>query len=120
MTVRAIRATLAAMVLFVFTPHLASACNKTFYVYNRTDNTIVRLYVAPHASSSWEDDVIANTNAIEPDTYKRINMSADTRQLSIYDVKAILDDGSNITGGKINLCRAQNIYIYADRVTYSD
>jgi hypothetical protein len=103
-----------------FMPYVASACNKTFYVYNRSDNTIVRLYVAPHSSNSWEDNVIANTNAIEPDTNKRINMSEDSRQLSLYDVKAVFDDGSNVEGGKINLCRARAVYIYDDRVTYSD
>jgi hypothetical protein len=101
-------------------PYGASACNKTFYVYNRSDNTIVRLYVAPHSSNNWEDNVIANTNSIEPDTYKRINMSADTRDLSLYDVKAVFDDGSNVSGGKINLCRARSVYVYDDRVTYSD
>lgn len=100
--------------------HAAVACNKTFTLYNRSDNSIVQLYVAPHSSSVWEDDVLQNTTAVEPDMSRRINMSADTRDVSLYDVRAIFDDGTKVIGGKINLCRAQSVYIYDDSVTFSN
>jgi hypothetical protein len=118
-TVRALRTALFAVVWALVATHVASACNKTFVVYNHTDNSIVRLYVAPTTATSWEDNVLGSDNAIEPDTYKRINMSGDTRNLSLYDVRAVLDDGTRVQGGKINLCRAQSVHIYSDRVTYS-
>lgn len=117
------RSILTALTLLVFVTlatAASQACNKTFVVYNRTDNSIVRLYVSPHASRSWEDNVLSSTNSIEPDTYKNIDMSADTRDLSLYDVKAIFDDGTYVQGGKINVCRARSVYVYDDRITYSD
>jgi hypothetical protein len=98
----------------------AEACNKTFTLYNRSDNSIVQLYVAPHSSDVWEDDVLQNTTSVEPDMNRRINMSADTRDVSLYDVRAIFDDGTKVVGGKINLCRAQSIYIYDSSVTFSN
>lgn len=111
----------AALLLAILAaiPISVSACNKTFLVYNKTDNSIVRLYVAPRTASTWEDNVLANTTSVEPDTYKRINMTSDTRDVSLYDVKAVFDDGTNVSAGKINLCRTRNVYIYADRVTYT-
>lgn len=109
-----------AVLLFAGSLQTAAACNKTFTLYNRSDNSIVRLYVAPHSSDVWEDDVLQNTTAVEPDMTRRINMSADTRDVSLYDVRAIFDDGTKVVGGKINLCRAQSVYIYDDSVTYSN
>jgi hypothetical protein len=119
-TVRALSALFIALLLTAIAAAPALACNKTFILYNRSDGSIVQLYVAPHSASSWEDDVLANTSSIDPDMNKRINMSADNRDVSLYDVKAILDDGTKVVGGKINLCRARAIYIYGDRVTYSE
>jgi hypothetical protein len=60
------------------------------------------------------------SDTIEPDTKKQVDMSDDTREYSIYDVKAVFEDGSKTTGGKINLCRAQSVYIYDDHVTFED
>ena len=119
-TVRVLFAALFAVLLTMALPHAASACNKTFIVYNRSDNSIVRFYVAPRSSDSWEDNVLSNTTSIEPDTYTRINMSSDTRNVSLYDVKAVFDDGSNVEASKINICRAQGVYIYSDHVTYAN
>lgn len=119
-TVRALRTALFAVVWALIATQAASACNKTFVAYNHTDSSIVRLYVAPSSSNNWEDNVLGSDNSIEPDTYKRINMSGDTRNLSLYDVRAVLDDGTRIQGGKINLCRAQAVHFYTNRVTYSE
>lgn len=109
-----------AFFLFAGSVQNAVACNKTFVLYNRSDNSIVRFYVSPHSSKVWEDDVLENTTAVEPDTSRRINMSADSRDLSLYDVRAIFDDGTKVVGGKINLCRAQSVYIYDNSVTFSN
>ena len=120
-TVRALWTAFIAVVLVAaLAPHAALACNKTFVAYNRADSSIVRLYVAPHSANTWEDDVLGNTTAIEPDTYKRINMSSDDRDVSLYDVRAVFDDGTKIEAGKINLCRAQSVYFYNDHVTFSE
>ena len=119
-TIRVLSAVLFAALLFLTLPQAASACNKTFVLYNRADNSIVRFYVAPRSSDSWEDDVLSNTSSVEPDTYKRINMASDTRIVSLYVVKAVFDDGSNVEASKINVCRARGVYIYNDHVTFAN
>lgn len=111
-------APILTLALVVATATAGLACNKNFVVYNRTDQTITKFYVSPHQTDDWEDNVL--NDSIEPDTHTRVDMSDDTREFSIYDVKAVFEDGSKSTGGKINLCRAQSIYIYADRVTFED
>lgn len=112
------RTIILALALVAVTATGALACNKNFVVYNRTDKTITKFYVSPHQKDDWEDNVL--NESIEPDTHTRVDMSDDTRQYSIYDVKAVFEDGSKSAGGDINLCRAQSVYIYADRVTFAD
>jgi hypothetical protein len=117
---RAVWTAVFTALLVLTAPNFAFACNKTFVVYNYADNSIVSFYVAPTSANSWEDNVLSSAGAIEPDTTKRINMSSDTRNVSLYDVRAIFDDGTKIEGGKINLCRAQRVNIYDDHVTFSE
>ena len=48
-----------------------------------------------------------------------VDMSDGTRSTSLYDVKAVFEDGSKSEGYKINLCRARTIHIYRDEVTFT-
>ena len=107
-----------ALALLAATATAALACNKNFVVYNRTDKMMTQFFVSPYQSDNWEDNVLRAD--IDPDTHTRVDMSDDTREYSLYDVKAVFEDGTKTTGYKINLCRAQAVYIYSDRVTYSD
>ena len=107
----------ALLAAFLIQPAVAGACDKNFIVYNESAGSITQLYVSPHSSDSWEDNLLSSSS-IEPDTQWRINMQSDTRDLSLYDVKAVLDDGTKVEGGKINLCRATKVYVYDDRITY--
>ena len=111
-------AVIALLMAAVFTTSIASACNKNFVVYNKSDDTITKFYVSPHSADNWEDNVLSDD--IEPDMHTRVDMSEDTREVSMYDVKAVFDGGGMVTGGNINLCRARSVYIYNDRVTFSD
>lgn len=115
---KSVLAVVALLLAAVLTTSAAFACNKNFVVYNKSDSTITKFYVSPHASDDWEDNVLRDD--IEPDTHARIDMSADTRPNSMYDVKAVFDGGDHSEGGNINLCRARSIYIYNDKVTYAD
>ena len=99
-------------------PVAALSCDKNFTLYNETDSSILHLYVSPHQSNTWEDDLIANTSSIEPDTSWHINMEADNRDFSIYDLKAVMDDGTKVEGASINICRATKVYVYTDHVSY--
>lgn len=110
----------AAVLASALLPTAASACNKNFYVYDRASLSIARLYVAPTAVNNWEDDVLSNTTAVQPNTSRLINMKADTRSYTLYDVRAILSDGTKVTGGQINMCLAHGVYVYGGRITYSN
>lgn len=109
-----------ALVLLAVTTTAGLACNKNFLVFNRTDKTMVKFFVSPHQADDWEDNLLSADDPIEPDTKSPIDMSDDDREVSLYDVKAVFDDGSKSVGGNINLCRATAIYIYSNKVTYDE
>lgn len=118
MTRRTVIASLLLVAVFMFSGAVGLACNKDFKIHNKTDKTITKFYVSPAKSDEWEDNVL--NDSIEPDTSIPVDMSDDNRNNSIYDVKAVFDDGTKIEGYKINLCRAALINIYDDKVTYVD
>ena len=108
---------LASVFISISSPAYA-ACNKSFRVYNDTDTAIEQLYVAPTSASNWEDDVLGD-DTIDSGTSKVIDMSADTRDLKLYDVKAVFSNGAVVSGGKIPICRAVQVHIHGDHVSYS-
>jgi len=117
----ALRTGFASLLLLAFIAVSSAAgvaCNKNFKVQNKTDKTIVKFFVSPYQSDDWEDNVL--NGDIEPDTGIPVNMASDDRNYSLYDVKAVFDDGTKQEGYKINLCRAATINIYDDKVTYID
>lgn len=118
MTRRSVIAALLLVAAFALTSGAGIACNKNFKVYNKTDKTITKLFVSPYQSDDWEDNVLSGD--IEPDTDLPVDMSDDSRNVSLYDVKAVFEDGSKTEGYKVNLCRAAQINIYDDKVTYID
>lgn len=96
----------------------ANACNKSFRVYNDTDTAIEQLFVSPTSSSNWEDDVLGD-NTIDSGANTVIDMSADQRDLKIYDVKAVFTNGAVIIGDKVPICSAVQVHIHASGVTYT-
>ena len=52
---------LLAIALVIFNAHKGSADQRDFTVYNETSYTIERLYVSPHSSDNWEEDVLGST-----------------------------------------------------------
>jgi hypothetical protein len=117
----ALRTGIASVLLLAFialSSAVGLACNKNFKVYNKTDKTMVKFFVSPYQSDDWEDNVLRSD--VEPDTKIPVDMSDDNRNNSLYDVKAVFDDGTKSEGYKINLCRAAQINIYDDKVTYID
>jgi hypothetical protein len=96
----------------------ANACTKSFRIYNDTDTAIEQLYVAPSESRTWEDDVLGD-NVLDSGSNTVIDMSADTRDFKLYDVKAVFSNGAVITGGKIPICSAVHVHVHASGVTYT-
>lgn len=96
----------------------ASACTKSFRIYNDTDTPIEQLYVAPTESGSWEDDVLGD-HILYSGQNTIIDMSGDTRDYKLYDVKAVFSNGAVITGGKVPICSALHVHIHASGVTYT-
>ncbi len=96
----------------------AGACTKSFRVFNDTDTAIEQLYVAPTAAGSWEDDVLGD-HVLYSGENTVVDMSSDTRDYKLYDVKAVFSNGAVISGGKIPICAAVNVHIHASGVTYS-
>ena len=96
----------------------ASSCTKSFRIYNDTDTPIEQLFVAPAESSSWEDDVLGD-HVLYSGENTVVDMSSDTRDFKLYDLKAVFSNGAVITGGKIPICSAVHVHVHASGVTYS-
>jgi hypothetical protein len=115
---RSVIASLLLVCVFALTGAVGLACDKNFKVYNDTDKSMTKFFVSPEKSDNWEENVLSGD--IEPDTSLPVDMTSDTRNNSLYDVKAVFDDGTKSEGYKINLCRARSIHIYVDKVTYTE
>lgn len=109
---------LVLMISFAIPSAPANACNKSFRVYNDTDTAIEQLYVSPTSSSNWEDDVLGD-NVLDSGANTVIDMSADQRDLKMYDVKAVFTNGAVIIGDKVPVCAAVHVHIHATGVTYT-
>lgn len=96
----------------------ASSCTKSFRIYNDTDTPIEQLYVAPAESRSWEDDVLGD-HVLYSGENTVVDMSSDTRDFKLYDLKAVFSNGAIITGGKIPICSAVHVHVHASGVTYT-
>ena len=108
---------LGFLTLTVVLPSPIRACDKSFRVYNETNTAIEKLYVSPTSARKWEDDVLGD-NTLDSGKSTVIDMSRDTRDLKLYDVKAVFSNGAVITGGQIPVCKAERVYIHASGVTY--
>lgn len=96
----------------------ASSCTKSFRIYNDTDTPIEQLYVAPAELRTWEDDVLGD-HVLDSGDNTIVDMSSDTRDFKLYDVKAVFSNGQVITGGRIPICTAVHVHIHASGVTYT-
>lgn len=102
-------AALAAAAVFV--PSFASAGDQDFTLINRTGYAISEVYVSPHNTSDWQEDVLGE-DTLDDATKVRIRFSRDTDACN-WDLKVVYqDDDSSAEWGNFDLCTISEISIF--------
>lgn len=103
-----------AFLLTVGVAGAASAQGKQdFTLYNKTGYTIDQVYVAPSASSDWEDDVLGQDQLANG---KNVHITFSRSDKSCkWDLKVTWTDNSSSEWSGFDLCSVEKIYLYYDK-----
>jgi hypothetical protein len=101
---------LLAIGLVIFSAHKGSADQRDFTVYNETSYTIERLYVSPHSSDNWEEDVLGS-DVLRPGHHVKITFS-DSLGYCYYDIKALYSDDTKSIKYNVDLCSIGSFHFH--------
>lgn len=84
------------------TTQASLADQRDFRVVNETSYTITHLYVSPHSSTKWEEDVLGE-DVLKSGKRVKITFS-DSLGVCYYDIKAVYEDGDTSVKYNVDLC----------------
>jgi len=87
-----------------------STDQRDFTVYNETSYTIERLYVSPHTSDNWEEDVLGS-DVLRSGHHVKITFSDDLG-VCYYDIKAIYSDNTKSIKYNVDLCSISTFHFH--------
>ena len=103
-----IQAALAALIAAAATPALAA--NQDFQLVNRKGYQIDEVYVGPHSSRSWGEDVMGNDALANGE---RVNITFPNRTSACsFDIKVIYHDKDEATWESVNLCQVSKVSLF--------
>lgn len=106
----------AAIAAAVFlAPAVAAAGDQDFTLNNKTGYTVSEVYVSPHNTSNWEEDVMGD-DTLENGQSVKISFSRDT-DACVYDLKVTYDDDTSATWTNFNLCTISSISLFYNKNT---
>lgn len=85
------------------------ATDQNFVLRNNTGQTIMRVFVSPVSSSSWEEDVLG-ADVLPDRRTVRINFARAEDECN-WDIKVDLEDGSSREQRNMNLCRLAEVEV---------
>ena len=89
----------------------ASAQGKQdFTLHNQTGVTIAALYVSPHSSNAWQEDVLGQDVLLNGESLD-ISFSSRTKP-KMWDIKVVDKNGESIIWEKMNLLEISNVTLY--------
>lgn len=103
---------LVALVTFtILLPQKASAQGKQdFTLHNETGVVISELYVSPHQSNDWEEDVLGQDVLLDGEEVD-ILFSPRTKP-KLWDIKVVDKDGDSIMWENLNLLEISEVTLY--------
>ena len=101
---------LATLMLVLVGVDRSSADQRDFTVVNETSYTIDNLYVSPHSSDNWEEDVLGN-DVLESGHRVKVTFSDDLGYC-FYDIKAVYSDGTKSEKYNVDLCSISTFRFY--------
>ena len=101
---------LCSLLVLMASPSYAG--KQDFTLINQTGFDIHEVYVAPHGSSEWQDDVLGKTMLVNGATVK-INFE---RQIKgdDWDLKVVDKDGKATTWEKLDLSKISKVTLHFD------
>jgi hypothetical protein len=103
---------LAVIALFVTASALARTGKQDFVLHNQTGVEIHSLYVTPHSSDDWEDDVLGVDTLPNGESVK---ITFDDRDKHVHwDLKVTDKDGNSLEWYDLNLVEISEVTLHWD------
>ena len=99
----------AVALLTVFTPP-ANAGDQDFTVVNKTGVTIHKLFVAPHESDDWEENLLGKDALEDGETFD-ITFSR-KEKAAMWDLKIEDKEGNAVTWENLNLLKISEVTLH--------
>lgn len=103
--------------LFLFSTSTTSSQALYFFVTNNTGLTLNNIYVTPHETTNWGNDILPN-DLFENSTSVRVDIPADYGATCAFDMKITDLAGNYITFTGMDACKLHTLILNADG-TYS-
>jgi len=111
--------TLAVIALFVTATAFARAGKQDFMLHNATGVEIHELYVSPHTSNDWEEDILGKDTLADGESVK---ITFEDREKHVHwDLKVVDSKGNSIEWTDLNLVEISELTLhYKDGKAWAD
>lgn len=104
--------TLAVIALFITASALARTGKQDFVLHNQTGVEIHSLYVSPHSTDDWEEDILGQDTLPAGDSLK---ITFDDRDKHVHwDLKVTDKDGNALEWYDLNLIEIEEVTLHWD------
>jgi hypothetical protein len=104
--------TLAVIALFVTASAFARTGKQDFMLHNQTGVEINSLYVSPHSSDDWEEDILGQDTLANGESIK---ITFDDREKhQHWDLKVTDKDGNSLEWEDLNLVEISEVTLHWD------
>ena len=108
------RTAIALVLVFALSAIVATAAfaqgKQDFTLHNETGVEIHELYVSPHSSDDWEEDVLGQDTLADGDSVD-IHFSPKTKA-KLWDLKVVDGKGNSITWENLNLLEIADVTLH--------
>ena len=101
---------LAAIALFAVTSSKAFAGDQDFTVVNKTGVEIHKLFVSPHSSDDWDEDILGKDTLADGESLD-INFSRSAKSAH-WDLKIEDAHGNSVTWENLNLLEISKVTLH--------
>ena len=111
--------TLGVIALFVTATAFARAGKQDFLLHNATGVEIHELYVSPHTSNEWEEDILGKDTLADGESLK---ITFEDREKHVHwDLKVVDGKGNSIEWTDLNLVEISEVTLhYKDGKAWAD
>ena len=103
---------LATVAMFVTASALARTGKQDFILHNQTGVEIHSLYVSPHSTDDWEEDILGKDTLASGESLK---ITFDDRDKHVHwDLKVTDKDGNSLEWYDLNLVETEEVTLHWD------